>query len=112
MRWITMSLLCALGCVPAQARAQDTRDAELSYFDSRLNSTYHLLMRLLGPKDQAGLRTAQRAWLSFRDADCAFGQGDRRECQMQRTDERERQLRGTVYFDAHGMMIKLPEPSE
>jgi len=90
--------------------AQDTRNAELASGNKRLNATYETLIRQLRGPDQAALRTAQREWIKFRDADCAFGWPDPRDCLIQRTDERERQLRDSVYFGVAGKLIKLPPP--
>jgi len=95
-------------CSGSAAMAQDTRGAELASSDRKLNSTYENLIGQLRPSDQAALRSAQRAWLRFRDADCTFGWPDRRDCLIQRTDERERQLRDSLYFDSAGKLVKLP----
>ena len=110
MRLITM--LGALGFVASSALAQDTRDAEVAQADRQLNATYQALLRQLGDKDREALRAAQRTWIIFRDADCSFGWGDPRDCLMQRTNEREQQLRDSVYFDSRGTFIRLPRPTE
>ena len=40
--------------------------------DARLNRAYQAaLMRLERPRQKAALQKAQRAWIAFRDADCA-----------------------------------------
>jgi uncharacterized protein YecT (DUF1311 family) len=44
--------------------------AEYKRQDARLNGAYAEAMRSLNPAAQAKLRTAQRAWITFRDADC------------------------------------------
>ena len=49
----------------AQGRAHESWDKEL-------NKEYKNLMNLLSPKEQSSLRKAQRAWLSFRDAESDF----------------------------------------
>lgn len=97
-------------CSSSLAMAQDTRGAELAFGDRRLNATYENLIRQLTPADEAALRSAQRAWLKFRDADCAFGWPDHRDCLIRRTEEREKQLRNSIYFDGSGKLIKLPAP--
>ena len=112
MHWVKAGLFCAAATISAATAAQDTRNAELAVSDQQLNATYRTLMRQLGPQDQAALRMAQRAWIAFRDADCAFGFGDRRDCLMQRTDEREKQLRDSTYFNGKGEQIELPAPRE
>jgi len=108
MRRIELGSLIALATLPAAAMAQDTRDVELAAADQQLNTTYHTLVRQLSLPDQAALRAAQQAWIVFRDADCAIGFADRRDCLMQRTDEREKQLRASVYFDKRGELIRWP----
>lgn len=42
--------------------------------DDELNDTYQALMERLNSNEESTqkLRTAQRAWISFRDAECAF----------------------------------------
>lgn len=40
--------------------------------DAMLNERYRTLMARLGTEDQARLRDAQRAWVAFRDKQCAF----------------------------------------
>lgn len=45
--------------------------AELERQDQRLNAAYRQAMARLNPRQQGALRTAQRAWIAFRDADCA-----------------------------------------
>lgn len=114
----TKSFKSALGiaaCVfaavePNSAHAQSTRDAELAEADGRLNFTYQALMGRLTPIDQRALRAAQRLWIQFRDSDCTLGWGDMRDCLIQRTEEREKQFRNSIYFDASGTQIVLPHP--
>jgi uncharacterized protein YecT (DUF1311 family) len=71
---------------PFSAMAQDCADptdqvtmnacaqASFQRSDAELNSTYKKIMTLLAddPDAKAALVDAQRAWISFRDADCAF----------------------------------------
>lgn len=77
-----------LACVPAVAGAQgagqmcpDARTQlemnrcasdELARADSALNHRYQHLIRGLQPERVEPLRVAQRAWIRFRDAECAF----------------------------------------
>lgn len=110
MRLLLASILGLCASISLSANAQDTRDAELAYANDQLNVTYQALLRQLTPKNQSALRAAQRAWIRFRDVDCSFGWADRRECLMQRTDEREKQFREAIYFDAGGKLIELPAP--
>src|SRR5699024_3694632 len=47
-------------------------DQELEAADARLNSTYKALTQQLEKADLERLKQAQRAWISYRDAQCAF----------------------------------------
>lgn len=78
--------------------------------DEHLNQTYQALMKRLSVADQKALRAAQRAWIDFRDRDCAFGWAEQLDCLIARTDEREQQLRESIYFDRGGRVITLPKP--
>jgi uncharacterized protein YecT (DUF1311 family) len=40
--------------------------------DAGLNSNYQALMAKITPSGQASLRIAQRAWMDYRDKECAF----------------------------------------
>lgn len=46
--------------------------AEKSRQEIRLNKTYEEVMSQLSPERKKQLRTAQRAWITFRDANCSF----------------------------------------
>lgn len=46
------------------------RRAEI--WDRRLNEAYGALQRRITPEQRDMLRTAQRLWISYRDANCAF----------------------------------------
>ncbi len=46
--------------------------AETKRHDARLNKAYKALMGGLNPERQKQLQEAQRAWLKFRDSNCAF----------------------------------------
>lgn len=46
--------------------------AELAIQDARLNRAYQAaILRLERPRQKTALQKAQRAWMAFRDADCA-----------------------------------------
>lgn len=47
---------------------------ELKIQDAALNAAYRRLAAGMNSRQQAGLRNAQRAWIAFRDADCASRQ--------------------------------------
>lgn len=50
----------------------DCAATELAIQDARLNSAYRAaLARLDRPRQKMALQKAQRAWIAFRDADCA-----------------------------------------
>lgn len=55
------STLGMLNCVAAETRVQD----------QRLNAGYARLMRSMTPDERQRLQAAQRAWIAYRDADCA-----------------------------------------
>ena len=47
-------------------------NAELRVQDGRLNTAYQgAILRLERPRQKVALQKAQRAWIAFRDADCA-----------------------------------------
>lgn len=86
------------GAISAQ---QDCADAELTYQDDRLNQIYKALLANLEDMDKRAAIEAQRAWLTFRDKDCAaragrFGSdaGPETEstCRMESTAYRAQQL--------------------
>jgi len=70
--------------------------------DARLNRAYKAAVARLGPERKAALRTAQRAWIVSRDADCGayadesqYGRQGRIEaevCVLDRTRERAHEL--------------------
>jgi len=50
----------------------DCANAELRVQDGRLNNAYQsAILRLERPRQKVALQKAQRAWIAFRDADCA-----------------------------------------
>ncbi len=51
-------------------------DAELKIQDTRLNAAYRKALADLNPRQKAKLQAAQRAWIAFRDAECASYQDD------------------------------------
>src|SRR5579875_1212284 len=76
----TATLLCLGEAAHAQACTRASNQADLDRCageafqraDARLNTAYRAYSAKLSPESRAGLKTAQRAWLAFRDADCAF----------------------------------------
>lgn len=85
-------LSCAVGAMPAfaapvandsfascQKRANGVESelkvcaaAEIERRDATLNGLYQSLIGKVGAPRQPALRAAERAWVSFRDAECAF----------------------------------------
>jgi len=68
---------------PAYERCADKSDGvtvalevcyaeEIHRQDAALNETYKKLMAALDPKRKAALQRAERAWMAFRDAECAY----------------------------------------
>lgn len=53
----------------------DCLSREAAWWDDLLNSHYQDLLAASDPGPADGLRKAQRAWIAFRDADCAFRYG-------------------------------------
>ena len=87
-----------LGVVPKQ---QDCADAEYTYQDGRLNRDYKALLATLEHDDSQAAIEAQRAWLRFRDKDCAARAGrfgsdagptTQSTCLMESTAHRAQQL--------------------
>jgi uncharacterized protein YecT (DUF1311 family) len=80
---------------------QDCIADEHARQDKRLNSAYRALLASIAEKRKAALRDAQRKWIAFRDANCAFqgnaedGQAGRlaaNECLVTLTAQRAKEL--------------------
>ena len=115
-KW-TIVMAAMVLAVPA-ARAGDQRDAgagcdgvstpeivncvmaKTAQWDKRMNAAYQKAMKEDDPKRQEQLRTAQRLWIQFRDANCLYfdmGEGtiariDAAECMRNMTEARAREL--------------------
>lgn len=50
----------------------DCLNKEAKHWDKRLNGSYKELMNRIEAGQQAPLKAAQRAWIKYRDANCAF----------------------------------------
>ena len=79
--------------------------AETKLQDARLNQAYQALRRSVGPKRQQQLQQAQRAWIRFRDANCAFyydpdggslARINANDCVMTMTAQRAAELQGLL----------------
>lgn len=62
--------IAVLGLLVAPFAAAQSGDA--SKADAELNGNYKTLLSQLDAPDQQRLRDAQRAWIAFRDKECAF----------------------------------------
>lgn len=60
------------GLAQSQAEINQEAIAEYRAADQRLNAVYRDLMAKVSRAGQAKLREAQRAWLRFRDLECAL----------------------------------------
>lgn len=79
MRSMSIPVLLAAACavaVPAFAQSQGEMnaqaDARSKAADRALNVQYQSTMAALTPATRTRLRSAQRAWISFRDLECKF----------------------------------------
>ncbi|RUW68199.1 lysozyme inhibitor LprI family protein, partial [Mesorhizobium sp. M1E.F.Ca.ET.063.01.1.1] len=61
---------CAAAKTQAELATCTAKDAASA--DTALNAVYKGLSGRLAPADQQRLRDAQRAWIPFRDKECAF----------------------------------------
>ncbi len=69
--------IVALPCLDTEAGMSthgqvDCIAGETVLWDEVLNADYKRLMALLDQEQKDALRTAQRAWIALRDADCGF----------------------------------------
>ena len=79
-------------CAAAEARAAD----------ARLSRSYRAVACHLAPGEKTRLRTAQRAWIRYREAECAFWSGgdravapmNRALCQAELSNKRADDLHG------------------
>ena len=61
-------------------KSQDLNQAELDQCagrdfngaDDRLNAVYNMLVTKYDPQSEMLLKTAERAWIAYRDAECSF----------------------------------------
>ena len=71
---LTAPAMAAPSCgdQPTQTGMNQCADAQYRVADKALNATYGKLLAKLTPPGRSALQTAQRAWLAYRDAQCAF----------------------------------------
>lgn len=76
--------------------------AKTAQWDKRLNAAYQKALGTAGDKQREQLRTAQRLWVQYRDANCLYygmGEGtiarlDAGECMRSLTEARAKELEG------------------
>jgi len=75
--WCLGSGAAAAACDDPQTQAEITICATGSAkdADAALNAAYRQVMARLANDDRERLRSAQRAWITFRDKECAFRSG-------------------------------------
>jgi uncharacterized protein YecT (DUF1311 family) len=89
-------------CDGSTAQMVDCLKAQTAEWDKRLNIAFEKVMKDASPKQHDQLRTAQRLWIQFRDANCLFyslGEGtiaqvNAGECLRSMTEARARELEG------------------
>jgi type II secretory pathway pseudopilin PulG len=96
MKILTVFLILASVALPSLG--QDIRRDELSSANERLNSTYKQILNRIDLESQEMLRKAQRAWIAYRDLDCASTRRTQvSECFIKRTEERITVLKDTFF---------------
>jgi uncharacterized protein YecT (DUF1311 family) len=60
------------GDAASTAAGADCVAAKTKIWDKRLNADYKALQGTIGQPQQEPLRTAQRLWVQYRDANCGF----------------------------------------
>jgi uncharacterized protein YecT (DUF1311 family) len=71
---LTLSVKAAPNCDSPTTTVDmiDCGDIDFKNADAELNKVYGQLMKVLDKEGQTKLKTAQRAWLTFRDANADF----------------------------------------
>ncbi|HEY9889065.1 MAG TPA: lysozyme inhibitor LprI family protein [Candidatus Obscuribacterales bacterium] len=77
----------------AELQKQLTASMGYDAADQALNEVYQSLQSYLTPAEQEQLTDAQLAWIAYRDAHCAFEDGNPNACLAQVTETRTQQLR-------------------
>ena len=108
-----LMLCCLVLASNAWAALGDTRGAELDTADAKLNTVYKKIVASLGRDDAQKLKLAQRAWLKFRDLDCAWAySAEPLDCMIQRTEERSSSLEETYFTDSAGGYVSVKAPKK
>ena len=95
-------------------------DADYKAADAKLNAAYQEIMKRLSDDAEGRklLQTAQRAWIAFRDAECAFSANDSKggsiypmlvsECLTELTNARTAQLKANLDCPEGDVSCALP----
>ena len=67
-----LSSVCNHAFGQTQAEMYQTAITSYKKVDAELNTTYNKLLKTLSAKEKKLLITAQKNWIAFRDAHCAF----------------------------------------
>lgn len=108
---VILSVLLLLSSGAYALGQDDTRSAELASYDKKLNQTYQAILRDLSPEQQVQLKEAQRAWLKMRDADCSWAFVDNRDCLIDRTINRTKELQSSMFTTKAGAYISISDAS-
>lgn len=82
----------------------DCLNAKAAFCDKRLNAAYPKALNAAQPKQREQLRKAQRAWITYRDANCLYwglGEGtiarvQAVDCMYRMTKERAEEIEGAA----------------
>ncbi|HZP78576.1 MAG TPA: lysozyme inhibitor LprI family protein [Pseudolabrys sp.] len=85
---------------PVTPEIVDCLNGKAAQWDKRLNAAYQRTLKETEPKQREQLRTSQRLWMQYRDANClyyALGEGtiarvDAADCMLRMTQERAKEL--------------------
>ena len=102
----------------SQAGLNECYGKEYKKQDDLLNQTYGQAMKLGTDAQKAQLKSAQKAWIAFRDADCAFLSSGadggsvapmvHAQCMTDKTVERTELLKSTLHCDEGDVSCVFP----
>ena len=102
---MTILMSCSMQVI---ANDQYTRPYELAHANKRLNTTYNKILSKLQQPDQLKLKKAQRAWIVFRNLDCAWAfNAEPLDCMIDRTENRAKELEKTEFFDVKSNYLSI-----
>lgn len=87
--WSYSALATDCGGRGSQTELNECEGANFKQADARLNAVYAKLLNKVSAAGQSKLRDAQKSWIKFRDAQCAF------------------ETLGTIDGSIHGMVVAL-----